>query len=228
MDCPLFHVTTKATRMSRTARIVLPGFPHHMTHRGHHREDVFLSDRHFQRYLVWLAEAARKYDLRIWAYCLMSNHVHLIAVPENETALSNVGRVVHTRHAQACNEERGGDGHLWQGRYYSCPLDDAHLWEAVRYVERNPVRAHLVERAESYAWSSAPAHCGLRPDPVLASGLPLLARVDDWASWLVSEEDECMLNRLREHTRTGSPYGDDWLRRSAAEDAGRAPDERRS
>lgn len=203
--------------MSRTARLVLPGFAHHVTHRGHRGEDVFISDAHCQRYLIWLAEASRRYGLRVWAYCLMRNHIHLIGVPEGERSLSNVIRVVHTKHAQAINEERSSEGHLWQGRYFSCLLDDAHLWEAVRYVERNPVRAGLVLRAELYPWSSAPARCGLRADPVLSGDLPLLGQVDDWAAWLTAPEDEWRLGSLRAHTQTGSPCGDAGFQKRVAE-----------
>ncbi len=203
--------------MSRTARLIVPGFPHHVTHRGHRGEDVLLSDLHRQRYLVWLAEASRRHGLRVWAYCLMRNHIHLIVVPNEERSLASVVRLVQTKHTQAVNDERGSGGHLWHGRYYSCPLDDAHLWAAVRYVERNPVRAGVVERAELYPWSSAPAHCALRSDPVLAGDLPLLGKVDDWAGWLTDPEDECVLGRPRGHTRTGLPCGDESFRQRVAE-----------
>lgn len=153
--------------MSRTARFILPGFPHHVTHRGHRGEDVFLSDLHHQRHLVWLAESARRYALRVWAYCLMRNHLHLVAVPDDGQSFANVMRLTQMKHTQALNDEGGSEGRLWHGRYYSCPLDDAHLWDAVRYVERNPVRAGIVDRAEVHSWSSAPAHCGFanRPGP---------------------------------------------------------------
>jgi len=203
--------------MSRMGRIVLPGFPHHVTQRGHRGEEVFLSALHYQRYLVWLGEASRRYRLRIWAYCLMANHVHLVVVPSDEKCLANAIRVVHTKHAQATNEERARNGHLWHGRYFSCALDDRHLWEAVRYVERNPVRAGLAARAETYPWSSAAAHCGLRPDPVLSRDLPLRTKVDDWAAWLEIVEDERLLGSLRAHTLTGSPCGDAGFRERVAQ-----------
>jgi putative transposase len=91
---------------------------------------------------------------------------------------------------------------------FSCALDDEHLIATVRYVERNPVRARMVRKAEQYEWSSAAAHCGLRMDPLLS---PLQALVplktEDWSAWLVEREDEKMLATIRIRTRTGRPAG---------------------
>jgi putative transposase len=112
------------------------------------------------------------------------------------------------RYAQHVNWTHGISGRLWQGRFFSCPLDEEHLWAAIRYVERNPVRARIVRRAENYPWSSATAHCGMRDDPVLSSlpkGRP--AAREEWSAWLAEGDDAKMLARLRLYTRTGRPAG---------------------
>jgi putative transposase len=100
-------------------------------------------------------------------------------------------------------------GRLWQGRFFSCPLDTAHTLAAIRYVEQNPVRAGLVGRAEEYEWSSAAAHAGLHTDALLAdiSQLRADAGIADWSGWLRSQEDAVTLFQLRERTRTGRPLG---------------------
>ena len=142
------------------------------------------------------------------AYCLMTNHVHFVSVPARADSLARVFKPVDLRYAQHINWTQGISGRLWQGRFFSCPLDDEHLWAAIRYVERNPVRARLVRKAEDYPWSSAQAHCGMRDDPVLG---PLPERrppeTSTWTTWLAARDDEKMLSRLRLCTRTGRPAG---------------------
>jgi putative transposase len=195
--------------MPRMARVVVPGIPHHLTQRGNRREDVFFSDGDRQRYLQLLLEYSAKHGLETLAYCLMINHIHMVCVPAREKSLSSVLKPLDMRYAQHMNWTHGISGRLWQGRYYSCVLDEEHVWAAIRYVERNPVRARMVRRAEKYAWSSAAAHCGLRSDPVLLrlpNGRP--AESADWSAWLAEKDDEKMLKTLRLHTRTGRPAAD--------------------
>ncbi len=106
------------------------------------------------------------------------------------------------------NSRTALSGHVWQGRFYSCPLDDAHVWAAVRYVERNPVKAGLVEHAEAYRWSSAAAHCGVRSDTLLSAEFPPPGVIEDWSAWLAQPEDEELVARIRKETTTGRPCGD--------------------
>ena len=193
--------------MPRTARIVVPETPYHITQRGNRREDVFFSDADRQAYLDLLAEYAAMHGLNIQAYCLMPNHVHLVAVPGTADALSGTLKPVHCRYVQHVNWTHGLTGRLWQGRFFSCALDDAHFLAAVRYVERNPVRAGLVSRAEEYLWSSAAAHCGLRDDPVVPGAAGLAARIGGWSKWLREEDDPAEVSALRCNTRTGRPLG---------------------
>jgi putative transposase len=187
----------------------VPGLPHHFTQRGNGGARTFFTNGDWQQYLVWLGHYARKYGLRLWAYCLMPNHVHLVGVPDSATAPPSVFRALQMRHTQRINEREGRTGHLWHSRYFSTVLDEDHLLHAVRYVERNPVRAGLRARAEDFPWSSAQPHCGLRDDPLLADDLPLPAMVPDWRRWLSDPEDDDVLARLRVNTHKGLPSGDE-------------------
>ena len=146
--------------MARIARVVVPGIPHHVTQRGNRRADVFFDDADRYAYLNNLRRFARLHEIEVWAYCLMTNHVHFVVVPAHEKALALTFHDAHTCFVGALNSRRKLSGHLWQGRFFSTPLDNAHLWASVRYVERNPVRAGMVSRAEDYKWSSAAAHAG--------------------------------------------------------------------
>jgi putative transposase len=144
------------------ARVVVPGVPHHITQRGNNRQIVFFTDDDRRLYLTLLAEQSKRYSLAIRGYCLMNNHVHLVAVPEHDWSLSKTLAAVHLRYTQFVNRAHGRSGHLWQNRFYSCPLEGEHELTAVRYAERNPVRARLVRLPWRYAWSSAAVHCGER------------------------------------------------------------------
>lgn len=193
--------------MPRVARIVIPDIPYHITQRGNRREDVFFSDEDRQVYLTLLAQYAVLHRMEVKAYCLMSNHVHLVAVPATANALCGALKPVHLRYTQHVNWSQKVSGRLWQGRFFSCALDDAHFLRAVRYVERNPVRAGLVAHAEDYAWSSAAAHCGLRTDPLVSEAPEFASQIGDWKAWLREPDDEVMNEALRHNTRTGRPLG---------------------
>jgi len=169
--------------MPRNARIVAPGFPHHITQRGNYRQKVFENDADRKKYLALIKEYSGKYGLKIWAYCLMVNHVHFIAVPSSADSLSKTLRQANTFYSAYFNRKMEQTGHLWQGRYYSCVLDEPHLVTAVRYVENNPVRAGLVSKAEDYLWSSAAGHVYGVNDPLLSEDLPLLNMITDWREY---------------------------------------------
>lgn len=145
--------------------------------------------------------------MSIWAYALMTNHIHAIAVPQSKSALSDTLRNVHSAYGTWFNRKYELSGHLWQGRFYSCVLDDSHLWAAVRYVERNPVRAGIVNRAEDFLWSSARAHIFGEHNPLLNPDLPLLGVVQDWANWLAADDIESEINAIRNATAKDIPLG---------------------
>lgn len=167
---------------------------------------VFWEPEDFERYLELLGEGSRRYGLRIWAYCLMPNHVHLIAWPEVAESMSRALQWIHAQYARAVNRRREWTGHLWQQRYYSAPMDWQQVPWAMRYVLRNPVRAGLVERAVDWPWSSAAAHCGLRADDRLANDR-LLAGLGDLVGELELPETEARLELMRRSTRTGIAIG---------------------
>ena len=146
--------------MPRTARVVVPEFAHHVTQRGNAHRDVFFLPADRQVYLGLLQQYSELYALRILGYCLMTNHVHLLVVPRLEGSLARTMREVHGRYARYRNAIERTSGHVWQNRYYSCPLEGLRVASVMRYVELNPVRAGLVRVAEDYAWSSAFIHLG--------------------------------------------------------------------
>jgi putative transposase len=193
------------------ARVVIPGCPHHVTQRGNRREDVFFTAGDRERYVEWLGEYAAAHGLEVQAYCLMTNHLHLVVVPKAEASLGAAMKPLGMRYAQHVNGVPGLGGRLWQGRFFSCPLDDERLWAAVRYVERNPVRTGMVDVAEAYRWSSAAAHCGLRQNAVLSDSCELLSRLGPqrWSQWLREpwEQEAVMMERLRACTYSGRPAG---------------------
>ncbi len=181
-----------------------------MTQRGNRRCQVFFRDAHRLAYLSWLQEYSELHAVEVLAYCLMPNHVHLVLVPSTADGLHRMMRTLHTRYAQRVNRDRDWRGHLFQGRYFSSALDQTYLWAAVRYVERNPVRAKLVARAEDFPWSSARSHCGLDRDPVLNVVSPLqrqFAGIADWSAWLRQGDVQDSLRVLRTHSDRSLPCG---------------------
>lgn len=192
--------------MARLKRIVIPGLPHHVTQRGVHQCDTFVEIQDREVYSRLLRTCCEKYSLAILAYCWMTNHVHLIAVPQYESSLALVLRDANGLYALYFNRKYGFTGHLWQARFYSCVLDEDHFWSAIGYVERNPVRARMVVRAEEYRWSSAAAHCLDKPDSLLTPLGPTPRLISDWSAWLAEEDDGEELKAIRMSTRIGRPF----------------------
>lgn len=195
--------------MPRIARIVAVGLPHHIIQRGNYRQEVFHDDNDRSQYLSWIRDYSLKYRLSILAYCLMPNHVHFIAIPEEEDSLARTFNYAHMRYSQYFNKKIKARGHLWQGRFYSCILDQSHLLIAARYIERNTVRSGLVKKPWEWSWSSAPYHIG-KENSILNLGdlfkftdMPY----DSWEQYIDSKEEEMSLEAIRRHTFTGRPIG---------------------
>ena len=198
--------------MPRNARCVQSGLTYHVTQRGVDRKDVFFSHGDRTTYLALAALTAADCQIRILAWCLMTNHVHWVIEAGEKHSLATFFRRVHGRYAQYLNARRGRTGHLWQNRFFSCPLGPTHIWRALRYVEANPTRAGLVENNEDYRWSSALPHlCGPSSEAV-----PLL----DWGFWrsvggsetwnqqMSTIEDIRQVHEMRDCTHAGRPFGD--------------------
>lgn len=164
--------------MARTARIVLPGLPHHVMQRGNRRQAIFLKAGDEKRYLHMLAAQCERWRVEVWAYCLMPNHVHLVLTPRSVEGLARVVGETHRQYSRFINRREGWTGHLFQDRFASSPMDERHLIAAFRYLALNPVRAGLVDRAQDWSWSSVHAHL-MRRDGRLVRVAPLLDRVDD-------------------------------------------------
>lgn len=193
--------------MARIARIIIPNVPHHVTQRGNRRQPTFFSDDDYREYIVLMAQWCGKYQVEIWAWCLMPNHVHLIAVPKSEDGLARAIGEAHRRYTRMINGREGWKGHLWQERFASFPMDEQHLLAAARYIEMNPVAAGLVKSPGEYPWSSARAHLTGEDDGLTISK-PLRSRVPEWHDFLsLSEQEELVL--LKKHEKTGRPLGKD-------------------
>ncbi len=194
--------------MARIARVVVPGMPHHVVQRGNRRLDVFFTDEDRRAYLSLLRRACQRHGVEVWAYCLMRNHVHHIAVPARENALARCFSDAHVRYARRINRRHGWQGHLWQSRFGSSALDERYLMAAVRYVERNPVKAELVRFPWQYRWSSAAWHVGEVTRDPLVSGDALLRRmIPDWKAYLMSAEDSEEDDLIRRETKVSRPIG---------------------
>ncbi len=175
---------------------------YHITHRGNRRQPVFFDDADREYYRHWLRRDATKWGLDIWAYCLMTNHIHLVVTANSSYSLRKVLGRAQSRHARWVNRRRGWSGHLWEDRFHSSLLDEAHFHNAVQYVELNPVRAGIVARAESYQWSSARSHCLGVDDPLLSG---VIAPQPGWSAWLEKGLPAADIEQLRLNTSTGRP-----------------------
>lgn len=145
--------------MARKPRFTPPGYWYHLTQRGNCRQQTFFKPADYTLFLELLAHHAGAHQVSILGYALMPNHIHLIAQPATEHALSACLGATTGQYAQHLHARLRRKGHFWQGRFFSCLLgSDAYLETALRYVELNPVRAKMVDYAEQYAWSSAAAH----------------------------------------------------------------------
>lgn len=167
---------------------------------------VFFQERDYNLYKSILAETCEAEGVDIWAYCLMPNHVHLIAVPRSIDALARTFREAHRRYTSYINKREGWSGHLWQDRFASFVMDEPYTLMAARYIERNPVAANLIDRAEAYPWSSAAAHLSGCDDGLVNVG-PLLAMVPDWLGFINAGEKPQAETMLQKHLQSGLPLG---------------------
>jgi len=197
--------------MPRQPRVVAVDVPHHITQRGNNRQTVFRTDADRLFYLDLLRRKCDQHRLAVLGWCLMPNHVHIIAVPAHLDSMAKALGQTHHTYALRSNRLRRTSGHLWQNRFYSCPVGPSHLIEALAYADLNPVRARLADQPQSYPWSSAQAHIA-HADP---TGLlddwrwSDLDRTRDWAQVLASRPaGRPFERRLHSALRHGRPLGD--------------------
>ncbi len=190
--------------MPRIARVVVPEYPRHITQRGNNKSDIFIDNNDHQYFLIFLGEWLEKTRADLWAYCLMSNHFHLLITPDNSDGLGKCLHGVTFRYAQYFNKKYGHCGRLWQNRYFSCPVDkDEYLWSAVKYIEMNPVRAKIVRKPEEWRWSSAQEHITGKTDNNIKLHKWLTDREREDYAKIVLESS--MEEKIRKATSTGRP-----------------------
>ena len=195
--------------MARLARVIAVGVPHHVTQRGNARRYLLDSDADRMVYLSLLREYVELYELSLLGYGWMSNHVPLVVIARTSAALALVLKQTQGRYATDWNVSRKSSGHAWQGRFYCCRLDQAHLWAGLRYREGNPVRAGRVERAEDWRWSRAAVHGGITAPAGLLDLDPWQERWDSsrWQPSVREQDGEEEVAGIREGTPTGRPWG---------------------
>ena len=192
--------------MARMKRIVVPGYPHHIIQRGVRSMDIFFEDADRREYLHLLRKQGKQFGVRFISYCLMTNHVHLVAIPDEPESLARAVGEAHRQYTRMINFRNNVRGYLFQGRFSSCPVcTGEYLFAVVRYVERNPVRAKMVKHAWGYPWSSAAFHSGLLKHDLLVKKSSLLSEISDWKQFLRTQSD--FTDQLREKSRTGRPFG---------------------
>ncbi len=193
--------------MPKFARLVVPGYPHHVTQRGIRKQRTFFDDSDCWAYINLVESLKADAGVRIWSYCLMPNHVHVIAVPSDSQGLARLFGIAHQRYAKRINAIHDWQGHLWQARFFSVVMDEPHTLAAMRYVELNPVRAGLCDEVELWPWSSVHAHLGKKADS-LVDDCHLINGATNWARFLGGNTDRSLIRSLRTSTRNGRPAGD--------------------
>ncbi len=193
--------------MPKFARLVVPGYPHHVTQRGIRKQRTFFDNSDCWAYINLVARLKTEAGVKIWSYCLMPNHVHVIAVPSDSQGLAKLFGLAHQRYAKRINARHDWHGHLWQARFSSVVMDERHTLAAMRYIELNPVRAGLCDEAELWPWSSVHAHLGKQVDR-LVDDCQLINGVENWAQFLDGYSDSKLIQSLRTSTSNGRPVGD--------------------
>ncbi len=186
--------------MTRLPRLVVPNHFYHLTHRGNNKKRIFSSNEDRRRFLFWFEEARQKWGVRVLAYCLMDNHVHYVAIPDRFDSFAKLINVVHRRYAVYVNQRNETTGHLWEGRYYSCLLDTAHLIAALRYVERNPVRASMVNNPWDWVWSSARHRIGKEKGYIHLEEIDKFVSISSWRNYIGQSDEEVDLLEIRKQT----------------------------
>ncbi len=192
--------------MARIARIEALDYPHHVIQRGNRNQDTFFSNQDKAEYLKILKLQKELFGFEVWAYCLMENHVHLIVVPRKEGSMTQGIAETHRLYTRMINFRYGWRGYLWQGRFKSFAMDKRYLFEAIKYVEMNPVKAKLKKKAEDYEYSSAHSHIHKTQNEIL-DHFYLLDEITEWQKYLNSDEPKEVTEAMKNSEATGRPLG---------------------
>ena len=196
--------------MPRIARAVALDYPHHIIQRGNNRQKVFFAIDTRKKYLELVNEYAGQWDASVLAYCLMTNHIHLLIKPHQDDSLAKMMQGVSQGYAKYINKRYKRTGRLWESRYYSCVVDEeSYLWQVARYIEKNPKRAGLVKQEEDYPYSSARAHVLDAPDDVLTEELFDKEERNSYIEFLKTEPTDKETSNIRKATKIGRPLGDE-------------------
>jgi putative transposase len=192
--------------MARIRRVVIPNTPNHITQRGVRSMNIFFKDEDYEYYKELLFTQCKLHDLKILSYCLMTNHVHIIAIPKNRESLSKAIGETHRLYTRKINFEQKVKGHLFQERFYSTPLDEVHFLHALKYVEQNPVKAYMVDYPWNYKYTSAKYRSNLVKEDKLLSNYEPIDNIENYKEFL---QENAQIKFIKEKTRTGKPCGDD-------------------
>ena len=205
--------------MPRPARISVANGCYHVLNRGNGRGEVFHTDGDYAAFMKLIGDACERLKMRVLAYCMMPNHFHLVLQPHKAGDLSRWMQWLTTSHVRRYHRHYGTSGHVWQDRYKSFPIEaDDHLYAVLRYVERNPLRATLVDRAQDWPWSSLRLW-RLHNRPSYLTGGPM-SRPADWVRRVNRADSEAELEALRKSVARSSPFGSKpWQTRSATRHA---------
>ncbi|MCB0271836.1 MAG: transposase [Bdellovibrionales bacterium] len=193
--------------MPRPLRIIYPGVPHHIVHRGCKQQQVFFCEKDYEYYIDLLSTYLTIFEVEIWTYCLMPNHVHLILVPNDETSLSKAIGLAHKKYSFYLNKKIDWKGTIWEGRFKSYGMDEYHTYHALKYVERNPVAARMVENCENYKWSSASAHVINKKNKLIRKMNPYWESSEQWKEYISSPGAKELEYFFEKHEKTGRFLG---------------------
>lgn len=199
--------------MPRRARVIVPETAHHVIQRGNYQQYIFEKVEDYRTYLYLIHKYSCKFAVTTHAYCIMGNHVHFIVSPKEHNGLAELFQMVNMRFSQYKNIEKQRQGHLWQGRFYSCVLGRTHLLRAIRYVEMNPVRARMVKKPWDYLWSSTRQHIRMEQSPILKTDFNQICRDvglnhNNWQGYLLDSDEE-MIQEMRSKTPKGLAIGEE-------------------
>ena len=194
--------------MSRTARIVNPGYPHHITQRGNNKQSIFRGNHDRQFYLYLLKKYSCQCGCKVHSYCLMPNHIHLLLVPNQNTSLAKTMQKINISYTQYINKKYNRTGSLWEGRFFSAIIDkESYLWTACRYIEQNPLRAGITNQATKYKWSSAKINAGLIKSDFVEPVWEKYLNKNEYMRLLAENIEEKEIKKIRKSTLKGIPLG---------------------